>query len=197
MLVTNIYVPLPGSGASALVAPRSAIVGAPSEHLAENCLCYFEGGIYRSPGEMSFFSKLRSAAGRLRDNYPTTSVACFPAADLCNVGCFDTTRFVVIAISDEARLCHWAGESIEDIIGPRLPLGAHSWGAMTELVQAPHTRPLIPSNNSTHLWFKTQAGQLLRFNLDGQTAFVHEHTDPYVRTSLVAAGFSGIALSSA
>src|SRR3546814_18040586 len=99
----NIYVPRCGSAAERIVASKSAIVGRPKAN-TEFVHCYFEGNLYGAVNLERFADRLGAAADRMRDDYPTTSVATFSSDSLVHVGEYDLERQIGRA-SGRGREC--------------------------------------------------------------------------------------------
>src|SRR3546814_10699409 len=87
----NIYVPRCGSAAERIVASKSAIVGRPTAN-TEFVRCYFEGNLYGAMNLERFSDRLGAAGDRMRDAYPTTSVATFTSDSIVTVGASDLDR---------------------------------------------------------------------------------------------------------
>jgi hypothetical protein len=184
MMQLTIYVPTPEGSAASLIWPKSAIVG---YHEQDLVTCYYEGGTMANV--MDFSSRLKTAASRLVARYPTVATATVREYDLVAVGSYDGTRSVVTAIFDPARLHIWCGESPEAVAGIRLPSGQADWATAAGVSQPPRATPLgHQRSDHTCMWFKTQAGQIIRFNLADSSADVFDHDDPKLPELLVPLG---------
>lgn len=184
----TIYVPRAGGEAERVVLPGSAIVGSDGREADGRVVCHFEGDRYGADA-MDYFSKLSVAAGRLVRNYPTTAMAAFRKDDLVPVGTYDAERFVVLEIADPKVLGDWSGEEPQQIIGPRLPTGGIGWQEAAAAAQPPHARALGRTRGPS-LWFKTQAGQILRFRTAEQRVDAYDHDDPALPGLLEDAGLN-------
>ena len=178
----DIYVPIPESRTSKLVMPKSAVVARPSA--SDGVLCYFEGGSVHP----DYFSKLRSAAGRLVTDYPTIAVGVLSKGSMIKVGTYDASRFVVEQISNPEVLARWCAESAEEIMGRRPHPGALSWDEATALVSSSRHSMQISRLNMSDTWYKTQAGQIVRFDLQSKTASLHDHDEPGLLEKMLEAG---------
>src|SRR3546814_10745554 len=74
-----------------------------------------------------FSDRLGAAGDRMRDDYPTTSVATFTSDSLVNVGEYDLDRLVITRISNAHALEDWSGEPADMITGRKLPCGTLAW----------------------------------------------------------------------
>lgn len=83
-----VYVPAPGLGPLTAVARGSAIVGPVS--CGPGCprpfAVYYEGNVYGASNLATLAERAESAAGRLRNNHPTTARAVVRAHDVEKVG---------------------------------------------------------------------------------------------------------------
>lgn len=177
----TIYVPRPGSQVAAHLVPGSAVVGDPARAVEGILTCWYEGNVgNRASNLRDYYSKLCCAAGRLATSYPTSAAEGFRLADLVPVGTFDADRDVVIGITDEAALRAWSGEGAEQVTGKRLPPGPASWPEAAKVSQPPHSRAIgrQDPDSPAGMWFRSQAGQLVRFAPDRKGAEVFEHDDP-------------------
>jgi hypothetical protein len=197
MRTLTLYVPKPNTPAAATVHPGSAIVGDEAARTDGAVLCHFEGG-HDGGEKWSYFLKMKHAAGRLIERYPTIAMAAFRVDDLVPVGTVDGERYVVTMITDEASLTAWAGESAEQVIGRRLPAGPSDWDVAAAICQPEkEARPIGSGFRNGYAWYKTQAGQVLRFSVgpSEREVLVFEFDDANVPSLLAATGIGTRALS--
>ena len=169
----TIYVPL-GGAALATVAAASALVG--QEYPDGRVDCHYEGGLYGGEAMTRFHARLRTAASRRCERYPTSARAWFPAGEVRAVGTYDSVRHAVTAISDPALLETWSGEDADCIMGARHPAGPMAWSDAAALVEG--CQLVGPAAGRLRLCFRTKAGQLVRFDAVRRTAEVFDHGDP-------------------
>lgn len=177
----TIYVPRPGSGAASHLLPGSAVVADPTREADGMLTCWYEGNVgNRAINLRDFYSRLCCAAGRLVSSYPTTALSGFPVTDLIPVGVFDADRNVVLEIFAPETLVAWCGEGVGDVTGMRLPPGAAAWADAARVTQPPHSSLIgrQDPSSATGLWFRTQAGQIVRFIKASGEAEVFDHNDP-------------------
>src|SRR5690554_3034747 len=84
----NILIPLAGSFAAKVIAPKSAIVADPSVS-GDRLICHYEGNLYGAENLQTFYDRLCSASGRLAASYPTAAMGEFEADDFMLVAEFD------------------------------------------------------------------------------------------------------------
>lgn len=197
----TMYVPRAGSQPEAFLAPGSAVVARPDgpsgrvrgDASGGIVTCYYEGNVgNRASNLMDYYSKLCCAAGRLATNYPTSAADGFRLDDLIEVGVFDAARSVVESITDPRSLEAWCGEEAEAITGRRIAPGRAEWAEAAKVAQPPHSHPLGRQRlDAPHgLWFRTQAGQVVRF-VTGEgrrEAWVFEGADPRLPELLAPLG---------
>jgi hypothetical protein len=163
----TIYVPRPGSSAAVVMAARSAIVGGSTANGMVDC--HYEGALY---GEaMTFSQKLRHAAGRRVERYPTSARRAFRKDELEAVGAYDAVRMVVTSVEQPGLLVAWSGESVEAIRGRILPCGNAAWDDVSALGR--ELSPLARRNTLMAI-YKTRAGQVVEMDAIQHTAFVHD-----------------------
>lgn len=179
-----IYVPRTGSMAEQIVERGSGIVAADAADDEcgdddDHVLCHYEGAIYDQVNITDMYSKLRIAAERLVTDYPTSAMADFERDELIRVGTFDIERFVVSGIENPQALFDWCGEAPEQVIGKILPQGPLDMREAAAIVRSPHATNLTRTLSADGtMWFKTQAGQLVLFDVEKKTARVYDHDAP-------------------
>jgi hypothetical protein len=184
MKALTIYVPAPDSTVARVIRPCSAIVG---ENLgSDQVMCYFEGGL--AGLDACYASRLKHAAGRLVTQYPTIARAIFDRRELVEVGTMDGERYTVTEVTDEDRLTAWAQEGIAGIVGERLPEGSVRWAAAAELCNSASARPIGHKRTPQELWYKTQAGQIISFNLTNNAARVWSYDEPHLARKFTEIG---------
>jgi hypothetical protein len=172
----TIYVPVVGGEADKKVPPRSAIVGFPAPNKPEVILAYFDGVAAAGaavPG--SYYGRLVAAASRMVKGEASAMRAPLPAAALTKVGTFDAQRMAVAEISDASHLTLWAAEPLEAIIGRQLPHGVATGDAVAKLIEPPNAREL--RKTKSEIWYRTQAGQIIRLDPIHKTARVFDRSD--------------------
>lgn len=108
-LTVNVYVPTPGPRASDNLAPRSAVVGLPTEGGVD---VYFEGWT-NGPAQYGgrdarglWEAGVEHAASRMVTAYPTTARRFVPPGDVLQVGTYEVATRVV-TVTDEVALDDW------------------------------------------------------------------------------------------
>jgi len=104
----NVYVPAVGADPSdgiTVIAARSGIVGRPTrwEKLVE---LWFEGNLYGAPALETYPARVRQAAGRMTENYPTIARMIVDREKVVYVGQYDTETDE-LAIERQDLLDHW------------------------------------------------------------------------------------------
>lgn len=102
-----LYVPKSGTFAASSILRGSAIVSDPTRPAEEGLvIVYFEGNAINAANLTEYIDRARSAAGRLRENYPTSSVMQLPLNDLHEIGHFHypTSRLM---ITDQDSYREW------------------------------------------------------------------------------------------
>src|SRR5262245_10310530 len=117
-----VLVPRQGTPPEHLIDPHSAIVADPAEvgnrskhqqHLGPMVEAYFEGNRYQASNLTTFEEKLKHAAGRLVERYPTSAKGQFRLADFHIVGSYHVEAnwaSVYLAVTDDLVLRRWLGE---------------------------------------------------------------------------------------
>ncbi len=109
----NLHVPAhPGSLISRTIAKGSAIVSnsdMPHQNGLRGFLIYYEGNIYGAANMTRFVERALSAAGRMRERYPTAAMMRAAAADLKQIGTFHYPSST-LSICDGEAFRQWAGE---------------------------------------------------------------------------------------
>jgi hypothetical protein len=128
-----IYVPRPESAALQHVLPASAIVGFPLRSDPDTIHVYYEGNRYHSPDMLRFADRVKFAASRCRNNYPTTAQAHVRAADLFHVALYDEILGLVTPLGDDqaALLATWIHSGAPQELqatGPQFPPRRHQLG---------------------------------------------------------------------
>lgn len=119
----------------------------------------FEGNAYDAVNMEHFFGKLRCAAGRLVQNYPSIAYGVASVEDLTPVARFDLDRMVFDEILDAEALSAWAKEPIEAICPPRLPTPCDDPLVIKPLLDA-EMAPVLTDPSSVMIWRLTN-GQML------------------------------------
>ena len=92
-----------------MIAERSAIVTTDEERADDELFpVYFEGNCYAFPELATFGARLRCAADRLAQRYPTIARALVKASDVQCVGEYDAVSNR-LHVTDEAALQAWLG----------------------------------------------------------------------------------------
>ena len=119
----------------------------------------FEGNAYGAVNLESFYGRLRSAAGRLVQNYPSIAYGTALQQDLTPVARFDLDRMAFVEIMDAARLAEWAGEPASTICPPVVATPCDDPAVLSPLLKG-ETTPIITDPSSVMIWRLTN-GQLL------------------------------------
>lgn len=96
-----------------MIAPKSGIVGIDAMDVFKHI--YFEGNLYDASNMRLYTERLKVAAGRLRDRYPTVAQMMVDADDVIVVGSFNTDGWTIEAVTDPKALEAWAGPEALDI----------------------------------------------------------------------------------
>lgn len=161
----NILIPLAGSFAAKVIAPKSAIVADPAAS-GDRLICHYEGNLYGAENLQNFYERICSAAGRLTASYPTAAMGEFEASDFMLVAEFDTTIQVVTAVHDVRALEAWTGEPAANTTGIALPIGDAEWDVAAQA--AVGARNLEGEQTR----FRTRAGQIIDFDMASRRARV-------------------------
>jgi len=105
----NVYVPaddVEPNHAMTVIKPGSGIVGEPSTQHEGLMRVYFEGNLYGAPGLGSYHAKVRQAAGRMVERYPTIAQMHVDRDKLVYVGQYDTEADELL-IEDELAVGRW------------------------------------------------------------------------------------------
>lgn len=103
----TLYVPALGSSLSRTLARGSAIVSDANEAPRDGLVViYFEGNIFGAVNLVEYPDRVLNAAGRLRENYPTSAMQGAYLSDLVAIGTFHyPTRGLLI--ENRAALQEW------------------------------------------------------------------------------------------
>lgn len=84
----SIFVPTPGLRVTVRIAPRSGIVGTyyPND---QRVLIDYEGNLYGASNIKTYADRLRHAAGRHTERYPTVARRFVTTIDVIQIGTFD------------------------------------------------------------------------------------------------------------
>ena len=107
-----VVVPKPGSLARRRIDHGSGIVVAEREWMNPNILVYYEGNRYHAENLHTFAERVKCAAGRLQQRYPTVARGMFPANEFTEVGTFVFAAdwsMEALAITDDATLAQLTG----------------------------------------------------------------------------------------
>lgn len=174
----HVYVPLPGSAATADIAAGSAIVSAEPPTPGANIPCHFEGNLNGAANIRNYADKLAHAAGRLTANYPTRARRAIPSDELALVATYDARRLHVIAVVDKDRLEAWSGDAVTAVAGTRLDAGPAEWETAAQM--AINSRQISRRGEMEHHACITRAGQVLVFDMLERTAEVLAEDDPRI-----------------
>lgn len=172
-----IYVPVPGTEAASVIAPGSAIV-ADADAAGGKVDAWFEGNLNKYANVKGFHDKLKIAAGRLVQTYPTKARREFDASDLRQVATYHYPLLAVRDVTDPEALAQWAGEPIGAIVGERLPSGAADWNVAAKVAEG--ASPVAHGQIEGVLPFRSVAGQILLFDTRAKTVEVLADDDPRV-----------------
>lgn len=178
-----IFVPRSGSIAERLIVPRSAIVGRPLKLRDDLVDVYFEGNMHGASNLVAFADRLSCAAGRLRAAYPTVAAARLDREALLEVGEYDLDRLVVTSVTNKRALEDWSGESIEKIVGVKLPCGTIGWSEAAAAV-SDGASPLARLDGGDTYVYRSRAGQVITMDAASQQAIAYDHDDPGLRGML-------------
>lgn len=90
------------------IAARSAIVSS-ADQTGDRRLCYYEGNLLGADNLVRYSDRVRCAAARAADRYPTVARASFPLQSLRHVGCFDLRSRRITTLTDAAALAAYLG----------------------------------------------------------------------------------------
>ena len=90
-MIIGIFVPVEGQLLH--IAPRSGIVGVPTDQ--EHTHIYYEGNLYQSVNMKQFEQKVARAADRLVARYPTVAQMLVPDSMVVRIGDYDTDENVM------------------------------------------------------------------------------------------------------
>ena len=103
-----VYVPAPASRLPWLVAKKSGIVGSPDAEDPSRIVIDYEGNLYHAANVRTYADRVRIAAGRHQERYPTVARRSVPAKDLVQIGWWLSEGFLEITYM-EALTCYWGG----------------------------------------------------------------------------------------
>jgi hypothetical protein len=105
-----LYVPAGGHRATADIARGSAIVGEPRAG-AEEVEVYFEGAVFGRENTRTLAERVKHAAARMLERYPTAAARAVPREALLAVGTFDFRegRIWLTGPDSEAAVAAWLG----------------------------------------------------------------------------------------
>ena len=112
---------IPTKDANLGIAPGSAIIAAVDQTGPDRVLIHFEGNLYGAENLKTYESRIRQAAGRQVDRYPTTAKMVVARDQLVEVGRYDYANDRVLNLLNEHLLEGWIpdeGEWIEGFIPP-------------------------------------------------------------------------------
>ena len=101
------------------IAPASAIIAAIDQSSPDRVLIHFEGNLYGAENLKTYESRIRQAAGRQVDRYPTTAKMVVARDQLVEVGRYDYANDRVLNLLNEHLLTDWIpneGEWIDGFI---------------------------------------------------------------------------------
>lgn len=170
-----IYVPRKGSHIEKTLAPGSGIVADADAARDGRVLCYYEGNLHGVKDMEAYAGKLKQAAGRLVQRYPTSAMAAYEVADLVRVGTYDARRWVVAAVTDPEEMARWSGETLDAVVGQRLQEGVIPWAEGAKAAEG--ARPLVHGRPDLFVCI-TKGGQVLEFKVAERTVEVLGEDDP-------------------
>ena len=110
---------IPAKGANLGIAPASAIVAAVDQAGHDRVLIHFEGNLFGAENLSTYESRIRQAAGRQVERYPTTAKMLVARDQLVQVGRYDYANDRVLNLLNEHLLTDWIpneGEWIDGFI---------------------------------------------------------------------------------
>ena len=116
-----VLVPKPGTDAERTIDAGSGIVCDPLHVISgvlvsdERIEVYYEGNRYGASNMQTFEDKVKHAAGRLSERYPTIAKAMLPRTQFAAVGMFQFTadwKETRLSITDEATVKRWTEGSV-------------------------------------------------------------------------------------
>jgi hypothetical protein len=116
----DVYVPLRGTGAGAVIDTGSGIVGRPSQAApgptdGPYLDLYYEGNRYGYANVHTWADRVAIAAGRMQESYPTVARMTVAATSVQKVGVFDEELGVVSLLDRElstALVAGWLGDPL-------------------------------------------------------------------------------------
>lgn len=108
----NVLIPKPGTFAASVIDRGSGVVTAADPEVVEVLDVYYEGNRYNVDALRAFDERVRMAAARLTEAYPTVARGRFPAGEFLVVGqlvALPGARWSALMISDAAALQTWLG----------------------------------------------------------------------------------------
>lgn len=110
---------IPAEGAKLGIEPASAIVAAIDQCASDRVLIHFEGNLYGADNLKTYEGRIRQAAGRQVERYPTMAKMVVAREQLVEVGRYDYANDRVLNLLNEHLLQGWIpgeGEWIEGFI---------------------------------------------------------------------------------
>lgn len=98
---------IPAVGANLGIAPTSAIIAAIDQAGPGRVLIHFEGNLYDFENLKAYAERVRQAAGRQVDRYPTIAKMQVTSEELIEVGRYDYVADRVVSITSPDLLKHW------------------------------------------------------------------------------------------
>jgi len=106
-----VFVPAPESRLPFLIAAKSGIVGSPDPDDATRVVIDYDGDLYHAANVRTYADRVRVAAGRHKDRYPTVARRSVPAMDLVQVGWWLSEGF--LEITDMEALTGYRGTPVD------------------------------------------------------------------------------------
>jgi hypothetical protein len=103
----DVYVPLPGTVAWEHIDQGSGIVGALDTN--GTIRLYFEGNRYGYVNVKTYADRVKIAADRQRQRYPTVAQMNVKSSDVRRIGGYAGGQVVLAAMADHATLAKWLG----------------------------------------------------------------------------------------
>lgn len=101
-VVARIYAPKPNSAAAKIITMGAGVVGFGPNDKGQVTV-YFEGNLYNASNLHCLHERIKCAAGRLFQRYPTIAKAYLSVSDLVEIGAIDREYQVMITQPGEAE----------------------------------------------------------------------------------------------
>jgi hypothetical protein len=147
------------------IAPGSGIVRAPNDNARFGAsMVYYEGNIYNAANIRDFDERLRHAAGRLVENYPTVAKEAYSPGRFRKVGTYDAAVWRIVDLDQSSALKDWRPEDLK--IHFRDPSSPDAvWNSLMRFLRVAPVEFGISDNAANHL-IRSRSPQALR-SIDG------------------------------